>query len=209
VHASEPKRLGQGFFARDTLVVARELLGKHLVRRVQGETLLARIVETEAYTGEDAACHAHANARRLREGHAPKGRSAVLFGEAGRSYVYFNYGMYWLFNVVTERVGVPGAVLVRAIEPLEGLEAMRRFRPRVKRDHELGNGPGKLALALSIGSEFNGEPLYASRELYVTEGGARVRAGEIATSPRVGISKAQELPWRFYLAGHPCVSKTR
>ena len=113
--------------------------------------------------------------------------------------MYFNYGMYWLFNVVTEARGIPGAVLFRAIEPVRGIERMRRFRPRVKSDSELGNGPGKLALALNIGPEFNAQPLSESKTLYLAYSEIRVPPRKIVAGPRVGISQPKDLPWRFRL----------
>ncbi|HUR27121.1 MAG TPA: DNA-3-methyladenine glycosylase [Planctomycetota bacterium] len=198
--------LPRAFFARDTLVVARELLGQRIVRRRAGAVLVARIVETEAYHGDEPACHAHANLQRVRRGELPRGRSAVLFGEPGTAYVYFNYGMYWLFNVVTEPAGTAGAVLIRAIEPEAGIERMRELRPSAKRDRDLGNGPGKLALALDIGPRFNGHVLTASDELFLAKGPSAVRARDVVAGPRIGISKAQALPWRFHLRGNEFVS---
>ncbi len=203
------KRLEQKFFARDTLRVARELIGTFIVRRIGRELLVARIVETEAYHGDEPACHAHNNMQRVRRGEIPRGRSALLFGEPGTAYVYFNYGMYWLFNVVTEAKGTPGAVLFRAIEPLHGLERMHSLRPRVKNDRDLGNGPGKLALALDIGPEFNGRALWESRELFLARGEGAIQKRDVVASPRVGISKAKDLPWRFHLRGNECVSPAR
>ncbi|HTF90919.1 MAG TPA: DNA-3-methyladenine glycosylase [Planctomycetota bacterium] len=199
----------QEFFARDTLRVARDLIGAYLVRKLDGELLVARIVETEAYHGDEPACHAFANLQRVRRGEAPRGRSAVLFGEPGTAYVYFNYGMYWLFNVVTESVGTPGAVLIRAVEPIQGIERMRSLRPSVRRDRDLGNGPGKLALALQIGPDFNAHPLHTSKDLYLARSGPPVPRRDIVAGPRIGISKAQDLPWRFHLRGNEFVSGTR
>ncbi len=200
-------RLEREFFARDTRRVARELLGALIVRKIGRETLIARIVETQAYRGDEPACHAYSNAQRVRRGEAPRGRSAVLFDEPGTAYVYFNYGMYWLFNVVTEPAGRAGAVLIRAIEPVSGIERMRAFRPRAKADKEIGNGPGKLALALGIGAKFHGKSLVRSRELFFARpiGGRASRT--IVESPRIGISQAKDLPWRFHIRDHPCVSK--
>ena len=207
MRASHLERLGQDFFARDTLRVARELLGAFIVRKIGGETLIARIVETEAYRGEEPACHAYANLQRVQLGKPPRGRSALLFGEPGTAYVYLNHGMYWLFNVVTESAGTAGAVLFRAIEPVSGIERMRLSRPSAKSDEKLGNGPGKLTLALDIGAKFNGHALHDSRELYLARGPGRSARRKIATSPRIGITRARTLPWRFYLDEHACVSK--
>jgi DNA-3-methyladenine glycosylase len=198
--------LPPSFFARDTATVARELLGHILVSRAGGVTTAGRIVETEAYLGaDDPGSHA-----------ATKGvtrRNAVMYGPAGRAYVYFTYGNHHMLNFVTERVGVAGAVLVRALEPLTGLDEMevRRatgrgaLRPMPVR--ELANGPGKLAAALGIGLACNGEPLDGSATLSVLEGSGPV--GEVTTSGRVGLSVGHEIPLRFYLAGDPFVSRAR
>lgn len=200
-------RLSRAFFARDTVRVARELVGTLVVRRLEGELLVARVVETEAYRGDEPACHAYRNTQRLARGELPRGRSALLFAGPATAYVYFNYGVHWLFNVVTEAEGTAGAVLLRAIEPLRGIERMRQLRPAAKRDVDLGNGPGKLTRALAIGPEFNAHPLHASRELYLAHGETRVPRSAIVAGPRVGISQARELPWRFHLRDHPCVSR--
>ena len=193
-------RLKRDFYRRDTLTVARELLGQRLVRIVDGQHLSGRIVEVEAYIGEDdAACHAAC-------GRTP--RNEVMYGPPGHAYVYFIYGMHHCLNVVTEEEGFPAAVLVRAIEPLEGLEIMRRHRPG-KPDGELTNGPAKLCQALAINRSFNGVDLCTSETLFI-EKGQRMTEEEIATSPRIGI-KADELarsvPWRFYLKGSAFVSR--
>lgn len=168
--------------------------------------MIARIVETEAYRGDEPACHAFVNLARVQRGLEPRGRSALLFREPGLAYVYLNYGVHWLFNVVTEREGVAAAVLVRAAEPLSGVEHMRRLRPGIEDESDLANGPGKLTRALDIGPRFNGRSLCASRELYLAAPQLRVPARAIATTPRIGINKAKELPWRFFLRGNPCVS---
>ncbi len=193
-------RLKRDFYRRSTLTVARELLGQRLVRIVDGQCLSGRIVEVEAYIGEDdAACHAAC-------GRTP--RNEVMYGPPGHAYVYFIYGMHHCLNVVTEEEGFPAAVLVRAIEPLEGLEIMRHHRPG-KPDGELTNGPAKLCQALAINRSFNGVDLCTSETLFI-EKGQRMTEEEIATSPRIGI-KADELarsvPWRFYLKGNAFVSR--
>ena len=169
--------------------------------------MAARIVETEAYLADDPACHAYGNHQRQKKGLKPTGRSLVLFGEPGCAYVYLNYGMYWLFNVVTESDGVAGAVLIRAVEPVEGLELMQTLRPGIKKPQDLTNGPGKLSLALDIGPEFNEHKLYASKELFLASDEFRLPAKSIATSTRIGISKGKEDLWRFYVKDNPFVSK--
>ena len=193
-------RLGRDFYRRSTLTVARELLGQRLVRVVGGQRLSGLIVEVEAYIGEDdAACHA-ARGRTL--------RNEVMYGPPGHAYVYFIYGMHHCLNVVTEEDGFPAAVLIRALEPLEGLEIMRCHRPG-RPDGELTNGPAKLCQAMAIDRGFNGVDLCASGELLI-EGGRMVAPEEIRASPRIGI-KANELarsaPWRFYLQGNDFVSR--
>lgn len=185
--------LPREFYARPTAEVARDLLGKILVHgRSAGW-----IVETEAYLGlEDRAAHA---SRGL------TARTRVLFGPPGHAYVYFIYGMYECLNLVTEPEGVPGCVLIRALEPLTGIAWMRRRRPAARRLEDLASGPGKLTLALGI-----------TRKLYgadVTRGPLTVRqllaepAFEIAVSPRIGIRHCSDWPLRFFIAGNRCVSR--
>jgi len=193
-------RLRRDFYRRSTLTVARELLGKRLVRVVDGRRLSGLIVEVEAYIGEDdAACHAA-------RGRTP--RNEVMYGPPGHAYVYFIYGMYHCLNVVTEEEGFPAAVLIRALEPLEGLDIMRRHRPG-KPDRELANGPAKLCQAMAIDENFNGLDLCTSEALFIEEG-RRVAPEEIGTSPRIGIRAdelARSVPWRFYLRGNDFVSR--
>lgn len=173
-------------------VVAPALLGKVLrVDLGEGDVRSGRITEVEAYGGlDDPASH---SAR----GETPRNRP--MFGAAGTVYVYFTYGMHWCANIVTGAVGDPQAVLLRAVEPLEGLDAIRAARPRARRDRDLANGPAKLCEALGIGQWANGVALGAD------VGGRSIRLLDDGTSPpavplvgpRVGISVAQEIPWRF------------
>jgi DNA-3-methyladenine glycosylase len=193
-------RLRRDFYRRAALTVARELLGKRLVRVVDDQRISGLIVEVEAYIGEDdAACHAACGRT---------SRNEVMYGPPGRAYVYFIYGMHHCLNVVTEEEGFPAAVLIRALEPLEGLEIMRCHRPG-KPDRELTNGPAKLCQALAIERNFNGVDLCTSEVLFIEEG-QRVARQEIGASPRIGI-KADELarsvPWRFYVKGNDFVSR--
>ena len=179
------------FFARPVLDVARDLVG-WTVRH--GETA-GTIVETEAYHQDEAACHAYVGVTR---------RTATLFGEPGTVYVYRSYGIHALFNVVCEPVDVGAAVLVRALEPTDGLELMR-LRRRLDRVHDLCSGPGKLTQALGIELELN--------QTDVVGGGPVVLepptgpAPELLTGVRIGITKAADLPWRFCAAGSRSVSK--
>jgi DNA-3-methyladenine glycosylase len=190
-------RLRRSFFERYTPSVAEDLLGCVLVRAVEGERLAGRIVETEAYRGRrDPASHAFRGLTR---------RNSVMFGEAGHAYVYFTMGNHFMLNMTTEKEGVPGAVLVRAIEPTAGIEFMRDRRG-FSSVYDLASGPGKLTKALAIDRELNGEDLVRSRRLYVEEG---EKARRVKVSSRVGISEGAELQWRFFVEGSPFVSKGR
>jgi DNA-3-methyladenine glycosylase len=179
------------FFERDVVDVARELVGATLA--LGGCS--GRVVETEAYDETEAACHAHAGVT---------ARTGPLFGPPRHAYVYLSYGIHELFNVVTGPEGHGAAVLIRAIEPLEGLELMRSRRPG-RRDRELCSGPGRLTLALGIGLAHN------ALSLDGTPGRPVLRAGggaspELLSGPRIGISKAADLPWRFCERGSPWIS---
>lgn len=178
--------LPETFFARDTVEVARELIGKTLVRLDGEGRLSGLIIETEAYRGEeDLACH-------CRAGRTP--RTEVMYGPAGRAYVYLIYGMYWLLNIVTEGAGYPGAVLIRAIEPLEGLEIIASRRSGQPRK-DWTNGPGKLCRALNIRGDLNGSSICSTGgPLYITEG-RPISPGRIHAGPRVGLESVPE-PWR-------------
>lgn len=200
-------RLTSEFFAGDPVRVARAMLGTYLVHDLSNkERLVGRIVETEAYGKNDPACHAYGNELRVAEGGTAEGRSALLFGPPGYAYVYLNYGVHWLFNVVVGREGEPGAVLVRALEPVLGMERMREFRPKARRLEDLTNGPGKLTMALDIGREYNGMLLTAPKAPLFIAGMKTPKRLKISSSGRVGITKAADYPWRFFLTGHPFVS---
>ncbi|MCR4405566.1 MAG: DNA-3-methyladenine glycosylase [Anaerolineae bacterium] len=195
-----PSVLPREFYTRDTLTVARELLGQRLVRLLAGERLSGRIVEVEAYIGEtDRASHAACGRT---------ARNAVMYGPPGHAYVYFIYGMHHCLNVVTESEGFPAAVLIRALEPVEGLTTMRRLR-RGRPDHELTNGPARLCQALAIDRNFNGLDLCAGGPLFI-EPDLPVDDEEVETGPRVGVrgdEVALTLPWRFFVRGNPFVSQ--
>jgi len=185
-------RLRQSFFQRDTVRVARDLLGTQLVRDVTGRLLRGMVVETEAYVGSgDSACHAS-------KGKTP--RNAVMFGPAGVSYVYFVYGMHFMLNVVTEKKGHPCAVLLRGLLPLEGEAEMVRRRGRGGR--ELANGPAKLCQAMGIDRSLNGMDVVRGQELWFEEYRS-FSDDEVFCGPRVGIDYAdpldREAPWRFWL----------
>ena len=179
--------LPREFYRRDTVSVAKGLLGKRLVRRADGREVSGTIIETEAYGHkDDPASHA---ARKMTE------RNRVMFGEVGVSYVYFTYGMHYCFNVVArdEGVAAAGAVLIRAVRPDAGVDVMVRNRG-VDDTRRLSDGPAKLTQAMGITKEHNGVDLTRDGCLFVTEG---VTAGAIVESPRVGIRKATDLMWNF------------
>lgn len=172
------RKLSRAYFERDTLLVARGLLGKRMVRRRDGTSLYGRIVEVEAYAGF-----------KDRASHASRGRTArteVMFGPAGVAYVYLVYGMHHCLNIVTERAGYPAAVLVRAVE----------------HDNRLIDGPGRVCRLFQIDRSLNGADLTRGRDLWVEDSGELVEQGEIAALPRVGVDYAGEWaakPWRFRL----------
>jgi DNA-3-methyladenine glycosylase len=192
-------RLSRRFFARPSTVVAREVLGRVLVRSGgRGARLAARIVETEAYEETDPASHSY------------RGRTArneVMFGPAGHLYVYFTYGMHFCMNLVTARAGRGSAVLLRAAEPLEGLRSMEGRRgtadPRL-----LCAGPARLCQAFGIDRRWNGTDLVEGDALWI-ERGRRVPDDRVLIGPRVGISSATEQPWRFSVFADPYVSRGR
>ena len=191
--------LPRDFYDRPTELVARDLLGAVLECRTRDGIASGRIVETEAYLGEhDLACHAAAGRTT---------RTDPLYGPPGTAYVYFIYGMYWCFNAVTRAEGLPSAVLVRALEPLEGIDLMReRRRLRSPRDTDLTNGPGKLCLALGIIREHNRLPL--DEPPLVIRRGVDVPREAVTVTPRVGISRSAECPLRWFVTDSPFVSKT-
>ncbi len=188
--------LARGFYAGDTLEVARDLLGMLLMHETPAGRAVGRIVEVEAYVGEeDAACHAAVGLT---------ARTDPLYGPPGHAYVYFIYGMHWCFNVVTRPAGLPSAVLVRAVEPVEGLELMRRRR--AGRDgRELTNGPAKLAQALGIGPAQNRADL--TRGPLTIHAGESVGDRDVVWAPRIGIRVAADLPYRAFLKDNPFVSR--
>ena len=199
------RTLPRAFYDRPTLDVAADLIGKVLVHVTPAGRSRGRIVEVEAYVGEsDPACHA---ASGLTE------RNAPLYGRPGRAYVYLNYGIHYLLNAVTECEGIPGAVLIRALEPLSGLELMRDRRAQGSpvRRHTLCRGPGNVSRALGVSIAENRVDLCGSR-LFVTEevGGDDERdARRIAWSPRIGIRVGTDRDWRGYLADSPFVSNAK
>lgn len=194
---AEAEPLPASFYSRATEDVARDLLGAVLECRGPQGVTAGRIVETEAYLGEDdLACHAAAGRT---------GRTEPLYGAPGIAYVYFVYGMYWCVNAVTREVGQPSAVLIRALEPLAGVELMRRRRPGAKSDVQLTNGPGKLCLALDIDGRHNRHSL--QRPPLLIRAGEPVPDNRVARSPRIGVAKAVEPPLRWFVEDNPFVSR--
>ena len=185
--------LPRSFYARNTLEVARDLLGKVLVH---GRTA-GRIVETEAYPGgDDRASH---SSRGLTD------RTRVIFGPPGHAYVYFIYGMYECLNLVAEPEGTPGCVLIRALEPMTGLDLMRRRRPAAHGIEDLANGPGKLTLAMSIDRSHYGADVTRGR--LVVRAPAIPEPIEIAATPRIGITHCADRLLRYIITGNRFVSK--
>jgi DNA-3-methyladenine glycosylase len=189
--------LPRSFYDRETETVAREMLGTILECRTDDGFASGIIVETEAYVGEhDPACHAAAGRTR---------RTEPLYGAPGLSYVYFIYGVHWCFNAVTRAKGMPGAVLVRAVEPVQGIDLMRARRGARINDMNLTNGPGKLCVALGIDGSMNALPLQRGR-LVIREG-APVVDDNVVTATRIGITKAADWPLRYYIKDNAYVSR--
>jgi DNA-3-methyladenine glycosylase len=189
------KKLDRKFYDRPTLKVAKELLGKYLVVQKNGYLLSGKIVETEAYIGfKDPASHAY-------RGMTP--RNEVMFGGPGCAYVYLTYGMHHCLNLVTEKKGYPAAVLIRALEPVEGTELMRRRRKRRKLK-ELTSGPAKLCQALGVDRKLNGSDI-CSDVIFVEDRGEA--SGKIESSTRIGIKEVREKKWRYFVKDNKFVSR--
>jgi DNA-3-methyladenine glycosylase len=199
------RKLPRTFYLGDTVSIARALLGCVLVRRLDdGEQLAARIVETEAYLGaNDLASHARRGLR--------SERNASMYLEGGHAYVYFTYGMHFCMNVVTQESDIAEAVLLRAAEPVRGIELMRERRPKARKDHELMNGPGKICMALDIDRKLDGESLRGDT-LWLTPRDIELGDDDIAVSPRIGIDNSGDAaawPLRFFVRGNRNVSAYR
>jgi DNA-3-methyladenine glycosylase len=196
------KKLPREFYNRsDTLRIAREILGKTLVVPTEtGERISGMIVETEAYLGEiDKAAHSY-NGRRT-------ARNEITYALGGHIYVFFIYGMYFQLNIVCGEVDSPQVVLIRGIEPLDGIETMRQRRGKMK-DQNLTSGPGKLCIAFGIDRSFNGENLLGNR-IWLEEG-EKITENQIESGVRIGIDYAEEfaeMPWRFWVKGNKFVSR--
>mgnify|MGYP003765449295 CR=1 FL=1 len=201
------KKLDRSFYERDTLIVARELLGKYIVHKIDGKEIIGRIVEAEAYKGAmDKAAHSYQNRR--------TNRTEVMFGPPGYAYVFLIYGMYPCMNIVTEEEGNPCAVLLRSIEPIKGLEDMAKRRFNKTYDElskaqriNISNGPGKLCMAMDITLKDYGVDL-CGNELFICDG-EKKEVFEIVEAKRVNIDYAEEAAdylWRFYIKDNPYVS---
>lgn len=187
--------LPRAFYERHPALVAPDLIGQLLVRRLDDELLVGRIVEVEAYSSEDPASHSFNG---LTE------RNRAMFGLPGHAYIYFSYGMHHCMNVTARLDTEAGGVLIRALEPLRGIDTMRRLRGR-ERATELASGPGKLAQALAIDKTLYGVDITETGVLFVAEGDEEGRP-TVAATPRIGISKAIDLRWRFVAAGSRFIS---
>lgn len=196
------KKLGIEFYERkDVVKIAKELLGKILVTNRKGIITSGRVVECEAYAGViDKASHASGGRRTA--------RNEIMYGKGGYAYVYLCYGIHHLFNVVTNSEDVPHAILIRALEPIKGIEEMLLRTDKKKLDHTLTRGPGNVSKALGIFTKHSGTSLFGN-EIFIVDEGKTYNKKEIAASPRIGVDYAGEdalLPYRFYVKGNPYVS---
>ena len=184
-------RLKRPFFIRDTLSVAKDLLGKYLIRKLGSKKLVGRIVETEAYIGpKDRASHAYGG--RITE------RCKTKYLEGGHIYIYLCYGIYWQLNVITSLTGKPECVLIRALEPID------------KNSKKIASGPGKLCKWMKLDKSFNGEDLTKSKRIWLEDRGEKLKKQQIVAAKRIGIEYAgswAKKPWRFYLKDNPFVSR--
>lgn len=197
-------KLPVSFYTRpDVVQIGRELLGKYLITEIGGVRTGGKIVETEAYSGRnDKACHSHLGRR--------TSRTEIMYHQGGVAYVYLTYGIHNLFNIVTNSVGMADAVLIRAIEPLEGIEEMLLRRELPKLEKRLTAGPGVLSQALGISREQYGAPL-TGNTVWIENRNEELKEEDIIARPRVGVAYAAEdalLPWRFSIKNNPWVSKT-
>jgi DNA-3-methyladenine glycosylase len=197
-------KLPRDFYMHETVHVARALLGCVLWRRVRGRLLAARLVEVEAYLGaNDMASHARRGLR--------SERNESMYLEGGHAYIYLSYGMHWCMNVVTQEADIAEAVLLRAGEPLQGIETMWKQRPKAKRERDLLSGPGKLCAGMLIDKKLDRVPLTGDR-LFLTARDVVLTEEDISISPRIGVDGAPEAahwPLRFFIRGNPHVSAYR
>jgi DNA-3-methyladenine glycosylase len=198
-------KLDKAFYTQpDVVSISKQLLGKCLVTHIDNQICKGIIVETEAYCGAtDKACHAHLNRRTK--------RTEIMFQEGGKAYVYLCYGIHSLFNIVTNTEGNADAVLIRAVEPIEGIEAMLQRRKMTKANTRLTAGPGVMSKALGISTHHYGTAL-TGNQIWIEDQGTVISENEIIASPRVGIDYAEEdalLPWRFRIKGNKWTSPAK
>lgn len=196
-------RLDYDFYQKDAVSAAKNLLGKIIVRKINGEKIMVKIVDTEAYSGaEDKASHAYDNKKTK--------RTKTMFARGGLTYIYLIYGMYNCFNIVTAEKDNPHAVLIRAVEPVKGLEMIKNNRKiKSKKIEDLTNGPGKLSQALKIDRSLDGIDLVKNNNLYLLDNNEQ--DFKIKSAPRVNIDYAEEYKdrkWRFYIMGNKFISKS-
>ena len=196
------KKLPASFYQRrDVVTIAKELLGKLLVTNFDGELTIGRIVETEAYNGiVDKASHSYGGRR--------TNRTEIMYAAGGIAYVYLCYGIHHLFNVVTNIKDTPHAILIRAIEPVEGIDIMLLRMKKEKADYTVGKGPGNVSKALGIGTKHTGLSLLQN-DIYIAGDGTMIAPSAMGIGPRIGVDYAAEdalLPYRFYVKGNPYVS---
>jgi DNA-3-methyladenine glycosylase len=195
-------KLSRSFYQQDTVSVARALLGCVLWRRLGRVLLAAQLVEVEAYLGaNDSASHARRGLR--------SARNESMYLEGGHAYVYFTYGMHWCMNVVTQEADIAEAVLLRAAEPVRGIETMRERRPKAKRDRDVMNGPGKICSAMAIDKSLDGEPL-DGKTLWLAPRNIELGEDDIEVSHRIGVENSGEAaawPLRFCIRGNQFVSR--
>ena len=196
------KKLNEGFYKREVVSVARDLLGKILVKRSGRNYLAGKIIEVEAYHGDfDKAAHSYGGMTK---------RNEIMFREGGYLYVYFTYGVHHCCNVVTGKKGQGTAVLIRAVEPVEGIKLMikNRFGRKLKDEKEIFNltsGPGKVCQAFALDRSHSGTDL-TEDEIFITDG-IRTQKNQVGVSKRIGITKSVSLPWRFYIKNNPYLSR--
>ena len=197
-------KLSKDFYIRqDVTLVARELLGKVLCTKIDGVLTSGVIVETEAYSQRERACHAFGGKRTA--------RTEIFYNDGGLSYVYLCYGIHYLFNVITNNADVGDAVLIRALEPLDGIDTMLERRGMHKMEHRIAAGPGSVSRAMGIDKSHNGLDM-THREIWIEDRGISYKKAQIIASPRVGVDYAGEdakLPWRYRLKDSPWTSKAK
>jgi len=197
-------KLSKDFYTReDVTLVARELLGKVLCTKIDGVLTSGLIVETEAYSQREKACHAFGGKRTA--------RTEIFYNDGGLSYVYLCYGIHYLFNVITNNADVADAVLIRALEPLDGIDTMLERRGMHKMEHRIAAGPGSVSRAMGIGKSHNGLDM-THREIWIEDRGISYKKAQIIASPRVGVDYAGEdakLAWRYRLKESPWTSKAK